>query len=135
MNFFKSIGHWFASILPTIVKVEKLAAPAIQKAASALGQLGGSAATVEGLTSLLGPHAGQFVSIEKAVYGAFGLGHDLLSALGDAATSGKIITLSMAGTSTTLTVDPALARSILDAGEYLKAHPFAGEAPVISPKG
>jgi hypothetical protein len=134
MNFFKSVGHWFASILPTIVKVEKQAAPAIQKAASALGQLGASAATVEGLTALLGPNAGQFVSVEKAIYGAFGLGHDLLSALGTAATSGSVITLSTAGTSTTFTIDPALAQSILDAGNYLKAHPFAGDAPVIGPK-
>lgn len=131
MSFnFTSIGHWLATAIPAIVGFEKKVAPAIKLAATALAKVQGTEAEVEGLTALI-DKSGLFEGAEKAIYGGFGVAHDFLVALGTAATAGTVITLTVAGSSSTVTIDPAVAASILEAGKYIQSHPLTGTPPVI----
>jgi hypothetical protein len=130
LNLLNSVGHFFAKVIPGIVKFEKAIAPGIKTVAADLAKVQGTADMVEGLTSVVaGPMAGDITALESAIYGGFGVAHDFLAALGTAADSGSVVTLTVNGTSSTVTVDAGVAQQIIAAGQYIAAHPMGGLPP------
>ena len=130
MNFFKSIGHFLASVGPAIFKFERDAAPVISKVASVIGKVQEFAPQVESLTALISPGA---VDVEKGIFGGFGVAHDIASAVGEAVASASVVTLTVDTTGSKVHIDSAVLASILAAGKYIKSHPLAPATPVIAP--